>query len=111
MKSHDPVPVPAVPYSALVEFALERPDAPPTSFVRMGLWDNAFYDSEKLLNLPDPSQNFVDCDSRRFYIRVVDPSASKRDFVDVEWRTYYGGGLLMDENRGVTLQDARITLL
>ncbi|HEY3068352.1 MAG TPA: OmpA family protein [Methylomirabilota bacterium] len=87
--------------TAKLEFVLDgngdrKIDAsdPATTFLRMGLWDNAFDPppagsgagaANVLANDVAEDKNFVGADTRRFYLRVTDPNASGR--VKVNWRT------------------------
>lgn len=75
---------------------LANENSPVLTYVRFGLWDNAF----SAINPPSPitgslatptvndenaeSANFVGSDSRRFYIRVYDPSATTTT-VTADW--------------------------
>jgi hypothetical protein len=63
------------------------------TYVRFGLWDNAFDTSTpaNVLNGNDESANFVGRDSRRFYLRVCDPSATSQT-VTAHWFTQKAGG-------------------
>ena len=71
---------------------------PILTYVRFGLWDNAFDSSTpaNVLNGNAESANFVGSDSRRFYIRVYDPSANHSattaDTVTVDWYTQTSSG-------------------
>jgi hypothetical protein len=75
---------------------------PPLSYVRFGLWDNAFSKitpptgtatpaTPTLNNDNAEASNFVGSDSRRFYFRICDPSAigdpTKVQTVSVDWFT------------------------
>jgi Carboxypeptidase regulatory-like domain/PAAR motif len=62
-----------------------------TTFVRFGLWDNAFNASTNaLFNDEAAADNFVGADTRRFSFRVNDPSAATR--VSINWRARFTGG-------------------
>jgi hypothetical protein len=67
------------------------PAAAAATFVRMGLWDNAFRapgdPSGPLFNEELEANNVAGADTRRFHIRVRDVSASSADHVQVNWRT------------------------
>ncbi|MCH7814895.1 MAG: hypothetical protein IID40_12845, partial [Planctomycetes bacterium] len=56
------------------------------TYVRFGLWDNAFSAAGAVLNGAAENANFVGSDSRRFYFRVQDPSATTAS-VDINWKT------------------------
>ena len=66
---------------------------PVLPYVRFGLWDNAFDNSTppNVLNGNAESANFVGSDSRRFYIRVYDPSATTTT-VTADWYTKKSDG-------------------
>lgn len=71
--------------------------APALNFVRVGLWDNAFLPATGALrNARDAANNFVDLDSRRFYLRLRDPGAAGE--TRVQWRTIFENGAA-DDNR------------
>jgi hypothetical protein len=61
-------------------------NSPDTSFVRFGLWDHAYDASGNIANDIDESKNFIGADTRRFYFRVTDSSATG-NFVTVKWKT------------------------
>jgi outer membrane protein OmpA-like peptidoglycan-associated protein len=61
------------------------PNVPVATFVRCGLWDNAFDTTGTVFNEAAEPNNFAGADSRRFHLRVNDPT--KSGHVDVEWRT------------------------
>ena len=77
----------------------------PLSYVRFGLWDNAFDNSNVnnpvVKNGNDEASNFVGSDSRRFYIRIVDPSAigdpTIVQKVTANWFTQIPGGSRDDD--------------
>lgn len=68
--------------------------APPLTFVRVGLWDNAFDASNVLTprNALAEAAHFVGADTRRFHFRVGDPSATGAE-VPIDWRTRFPGGV------------------
>ena len=76
---------------------------PVLTYVRFGLWDNAFDitdpSSPVVKNDNSESANFVGSDSRRFYFRVYDPSATTTT-VTVEWYTQTSVGGIDDDGKG-----------
>jgi hypothetical protein len=71
------------------------------SFVRIGLWDGAFgrsskYGNKVLFDGTSAEMNFIDSDSRRFYIRVVDGAAGT-DTIEVKWRALTESGAALDD--------------
>lgn len=77
-------------------FAASASD-PPATEIQFGLWDNAVEvisltpTTPKLIFLNGESEkrNFVGSDSRRFYIRVTDPTSTGAGFVEVDWWTAF----------------------
>ncbi|MCP4250645.1 MAG: hypothetical protein GY778_26690 [bacterium] len=61
-------------------------NSPVATYVRFGLWDNAFGAAGAVLNGAAENANLVGSDSRRFYFRVRDPNATTSS-VDVNWKT------------------------
>lgn len=61
-------------------------NSPVATYVRFGLWDNAFSAAGAVRNGSAENANFVGSDSRRFYFRVKDPNAMTSS-VDIEWKT------------------------
>ncbi len=61
-----------------------------TSFVRFGLWENAFDATHTPFNDEAEVNNFVGADARRFSFRVNDPSAAAQ--VSINWRGVFSGG-------------------
>lgn len=62
--------------------------APATTFVRVGLWDDAFdATTGVLLNGPTDATSFIGRDSRKFHFRVRDPAATNE--VSIDWRTRF----------------------
>jgi outer membrane protein OmpA-like peptidoglycan-associated protein len=87
-----------------LEFVTQPLAAAPTAqFARMGLWDNAFRANGTPFNEEAEADNFVGADTRRFHLRVRDPSRAGR--VEVDWRTLTVGGADRDApaNPSVTL--------
>jgi hypothetical protein len=80
--------------------------APAATFVRVGLWDNAFDAAGAVLNAADEPNNFVGADTRRFFLRLRDLTRAGTGSVDVEWRTLTENG---DEL--FTPADRRLTLV
>jgi len=74
---------------------------PVLPYVRFGLWDHAFDNSvpANVLNGNSESGNFVGSDTRRFYIRVYDPSATTTT-VTADWYTKKADG--SDEDHPAT---------
>ena len=68
------------------------PAAPPVTFVRIGLWDNAFNAAGTVVNNADEANNFVGADSRRFFFRLRDASQAGQNSVPLEWRTVRENG-------------------
>ncbi len=69
--------------------------APPLTFVRFGLWDQAYDAAHDLLNGVPDVQNFVGRDKRRFHVRVSDPAPSGS--CTVNWKTLLADGLTDDD--------------
>jgi hypothetical protein len=66
--------------------------APAATFVRVGLWDNAFDTTTgSLLNGATDATHFIGRDSRKFHFRVRDPVAAGE--VVLDWRTRFGNGV------------------
>lgn len=64
---------------------------PAATAVRIGLWDRAFDNATGAVrNNVAEAANFVGADTRRFYFRLRDPSASGE--VQINWRTAFGDG-------------------
>ena len=65
-------------------------------YVRFGLWDNAFDSAGNVLNDNQEASNFVGGDSRRFYLRVCDPTGNRdaavAETVQMHWYTQKQGG-------------------
>lgn len=65
--------------------------APALTFVRFALWDNAFRAPGDplglLFNEELEANNFVGADTRKFHIRVTDPTATNTGHVQTEWKT------------------------
>ncbi|MFN8475292.1 MAG: OmpA family protein [Anaerolineae bacterium] len=59
--------------------------APALTFVRFGLWDNAYDAAENIKNNAADADNFVGADRRKFHIRVRDLSAAGP--VQANWKT------------------------
>src|SRR5262249_29997252 len=63
--------------------------APAATFVRMGLWDNAFRPPGNpaglLFNNLAEADNFCGADTRRFHIRVRDVSARGTSSIQMDW--------------------------
>ncbi|KYG08865.1 hypothetical protein BE21_21165 [Sorangium cellulosum] len=71
--------------------------------VRMGLWDEAWDASGATFrNGGTDDAHFIGRDPRRFYVRVIDPSAAGRRSVTVNVRTRYpsGAGSVHDDGAG-----------
>lgn len=66
------------------------------SFVRFGLWDNAFDSSNGVRNANEEAGNFVGSDSRRFYFEICNPTANAdpavADTMQAEWYTLKSDG-------------------
>jgi hypothetical protein len=62
--------------------------SPATDAVRVGLWDAAFNGLGDVLRGPAEANHFVGADSRRFFLRVRDPSAAGAT-VAVQWKTQH----------------------
>ena len=61
------------------------------TFVRVGLWDNAFAPATgNLRNAINAANNFVDLDTRRFHLRLRDPSVAGE--ASINWRTGFDDG-------------------
>jgi outer membrane protein OmpA-like peptidoglycan-associated protein len=61
------------------------PAAPAVTFVRFGLWDNAYDAAGDVKNNAAENDNFIGSDKRRFHLRVNDPNATGP--VQVQWKT------------------------
>jgi hypothetical protein len=66
-------------------------NAPATTFVRFGLWDNAFRapgdPAGPLFNEDVEVDNFAGADTRRFHIRVHDAASRSAGHVNANWHT------------------------
>ena len=109
----------AVTVTAAIDFIIDANDdhvvdenEPVATFVRMGLWDHAFSAPAAGAPAGSPStlnndtaelRNFVGADSRRFYLRVKDPTA--HDTLQVDWRTLQQNNSNLDAptNQKITL--------
>lgn len=60
------------------------------NFVQIGLWDGAFDATHTPFNEEQEANNFVGADSRRFFFRVRDPSASQR--TSIQWWAVFANG-------------------
>ncbi|HEX8651032.1 MAG TPA: OmpA family protein [Pyrinomonadaceae bacterium] len=78
-------------------------NAPAVTFVRMGMWDNAFDAAGAVLNTAVEANNFAGADTQKFHLRVNDPS--QRQSVNVEWSTLDQNGNNLDNpaNKTITL--------
>jgi hypothetical protein len=80
-----------------------------TTFVRMGLWDNAFRLPTDplglLINNEAEADNFVGADTRRFHVRVRDVSKRNAGRVQIDWFTLNAAGNNLDApvTRDITL--------
>jgi ribosomal protein S21 len=103
-----------------IEFldAALAPIAVATKGLRYGLFDHcaermnpggttASPSTDPILNEESDAKNFVGSDSRRFHIRVTDPSPTfvatlpnGRRFVEVSWTTTFSNGGTLDQNGG-----------
>lgn len=71
---------------------VDTPLAPALTFVRVGLWDDAFDTATgALLNGATDATNFISRDSRKFHFRVRDPVATNE--VRIDWRTRFDNGV------------------
>jgi len=93
-------PCSVVGYSSPTTYTVDNTN-PVLSYVRFGLWDNAFTTTgtATVLNGNSESGNFVGSDSRRFYIRIYDPSATTST-VTVDWYTQSSTGVVDDDGKG-----------
>jgi hypothetical protein len=80
--------------------------APVATFVRVGLWDNAFDAAGNVLNTAVAANNFVGADTRQFFLRLRDASRAGTGNVNVEWRTLAENG-----DEFFTPADRRLTLI
>jgi hypothetical protein len=60
---------------------------PSATEIQFGLWDHLVTSGGTVLTGADENNNFIGSDSRRFYIRVRDPSAKGRGTIEAEWWT------------------------
>ena len=58
---------------------------PVLTFVRMGVWDNAYDAAGNVKNAAAEAQNFIGDDTRRFYFRVKDAAAGSS--ITLNWKT------------------------
>jgi outer membrane protein OmpA-like peptidoglycan-associated protein len=86
-------------HSAVVE--LVGPDGSTVlTQTRLGFFDGPFDDpATRWMNLQADASNFVSQDSRRFNIRIRDPSAAAPT-IEASLRTVFAGGAPLDDNRG-----------
>ncbi|MCW2702686.1 MAG: hypothetical protein JWQ37_681 [Blastococcus sp.] len=76
-----------------------------TTFLPIGLWDNAFDAAGTVANAAAEAANFAGADTRRFFLRLRDASRAGLGSADVEWRTVQENDddLLTPADRRVTL--------
>lgn len=81
------------------------------TFVRMGLWDNAFNAAGVLFNQLAEANNFAGADSRKVHIRVRDAAARTTGRVQADWRTLNRTGSNLDApaNPDLTLVELAAT--
>ena len=83
-------------------------DSPAATFVRFGLWDDAFDPATgNLRNNAAEAQNFVDSDSRHFFFRLRD--ASRAGTATIRWRTLFANNTLDDPRTPAGNQDLTVT--
>ena len=76
--------------------------APEVDFVRFGIWDEGYDAAGAVKNGTAEADNFVGADHRRFYFRVIDPSAPGST-VTIDWKTLNAGGGDLDAPGDTTL--------
>jgi outer membrane protein OmpA-like peptidoglycan-associated protein len=64
--------------------------APALTFVRFGIWDNAYDAAGNINNGAAENNNFVGSDKRKFHFRVTDPTAVGNR-VSLNWKTLTAG--------------------
>lgn len=81
------------------------------TFVRMGLWDNAFNAAGVLFNQLAEANNFAGADSRKVHIRVRDAAARTTGSVQADWRTQNQANNNLDApaNPDITLVEVAAT--
>jgi hypothetical protein len=62
---------------------------PSADQIEFGLWDHLITPGGTVNLGTDEDKNVIGSDSRRFYIRVRDPSAKGRGFIEVDWWTAF----------------------
>jgi outer membrane protein OmpA-like peptidoglycan-associated protein len=81
---------------------------PATTFVRIGLWDNAFDPATgNLRNNAAEAQNFIGSDTRHFFFRLRDPS--RAGTATVRWRTLFANDANDDPRTPAGNQDLTVT--
>jgi outer membrane protein OmpA-like peptidoglycan-associated protein/peptidoglycan hydrolase-like protein with peptidoglycan-binding domain len=65
--------------------------APALTFVRFGIWDNAYDPGGNVNNNAADANNFIGSDKRKFHLRVSDPTAAGTR-VSLNWKTLTAGG-------------------
>jgi len=83
-------------------------DSPAATFVRFGLWDDAFDPATgNLRNNAAEAQNFVGSDSRHFFFRLRD--ASRAGTATIRWRTLFANNTLDDPRTPAGNQDLTVS--
>ncbi|MCB0082127.1 MAG: peptidoglycan-binding protein, partial [Caldilineaceae bacterium] len=79
--------------------------APAATFVRFGLWDNAFRANGALFNDAAEANNFIGADMRRFFIRVRDVSQQGAGHINARWHAVdqTGANFQVPADRTITL--------
>ncbi len=86
-KAAPPPPAPKATLEIVTSTTLGADAASPVAtFVRFGIWDNAYDAAGNVQNAAAEGSNFVGSDKRRFYFRVKDPGATANE-VTIKWKT------------------------
>lgn len=82
--------------------------APALTFVRFGLWDNAYDAAGNVKNAADDANNFVSSDKRKFHFRVTDPTVAGQQ-ISLNWKTLNAGQASDDAPANQSLTLAELT--
>ncbi len=77
--------------------------APALTFTQFGLWDNAFRADGTVFTDAVEANHFAGADSRKFHIRVKDPSSTGKGSITVDWRTLDQAGANLDAPANQTI--------
>lgn len=88
--------------------AIAAANSAAVTFVRFGLWDDAFDPATgNLRNLVAENRNFVGSDSRSFFFRIRDPN--RAGTANVRWRTVFANNTNDDTNDNLVAEPGDLT--